>query len=125
LLFLLYKEKQRRALLSMVRITRMPPPDPPTRTERSVRRNETREAQERERDVLAALAALEIENSTTGTGRFDQVMSPTSQPERNNQETDLLDNQDGASAGNQPLQVDIETIRESNGTGTQDVQPMH
>jgi hypothetical protein len=79
----LYKEKQRRALLSIVRITRTPPPDPPTRTERSVRRNETREAQERERDALAALAAFEIENSTTRTGRFEQVMSPTSQPELN------------------------------------------
>jgi hypothetical protein len=57
----------------MVRIARTPPPDPPTRTERSVRRNETREAQERERDALAALAAFEIENSTTRIGGFEQI----------------------------------------------------
>jgi hypothetical protein len=58
----------------MARITRTPPPDPPTRTEWSARQNETREAQERERDALAALASFEIENSTTRIGGFEQKL---------------------------------------------------
>jgi hypothetical protein len=52
----------------MVRIARTPPPDPLTRTERSVRRNEARDAQERERDALAALTAMEQEERTVAEG---------------------------------------------------------
>jgi hypothetical protein len=60
----------------MVRIARTAPPDPLTRTERSVRRNEARDAQERERDALAALTAMDQDERTvaeeSGIGRSEQ-----------------------------------------------------
>jgi hypothetical protein len=50
------KKKQK-----IIRIARTPPPDPLIRTEESVRRNKARDVQERDRDVLAALTAMEQE----------------------------------------------------------------
>jgi hypothetical protein len=61
----------------MVRIARTPPPDPLTRTEQSVRRNKARDVQERERDVLAALTAMQQEEENvaegSGIGRSQQL----------------------------------------------------
>jgi hypothetical protein len=71
--FIFVKEKEK-----MVRIARTPPPDPLTRMEQSVRRNEARDAQERERDALAALTAMEHEERTvaegSGIGRSEQSL---------------------------------------------------
>jgi hypothetical protein len=72
--FSFVKRKQK-----MVRIARTPPPDPLTRMERSVRRNEARDAQERERDALAALTAMDQDERTvaegSGIGRSEQIVN--------------------------------------------------
>jgi hypothetical protein len=85
------------------------------RTERSVRRNEARDTQERERDALAALTAMDQDEGTvterSGIGRSEQVMSPTIPDMPNNQERYKGGVLNRTSQDETPLGADDNSIR--------------